>query len=762
MDTDLISFDEDRQLAALLRSSDSNTQKLLGDKLQREDLEELLALSLELEDTSLEAAGLRIAPDPTLPEIVLLHGITDCHLADTSGLRDNRIWFQFNELVRGSFSKNLPLQEDGISDLSGKSLRPDGHLGKKYNKTLRAWAAERFRTNVFCYDWRKSVHTICRDFRFVSFNSPLYPERREGHPRLPFHGRTSSLLLGCQPLQLGRAYPTLRLCGLATRRVLQRPYERSRKIRISKKKWINGQYWKILMTFKKMLASFPGLIDMLPNPNLFPDAADLYSQKGWPGSIRPQQDQLDASLALKNTIWTSPIFAKSTHLVSQGHETITEMALNAENTDRNPSKTTMLADGSVPTLSSLAPGLRAFRISGEHGMLVNERKVAEAVMQIARGELPSLHSISEDDLKEEKGIENASDLAGLRGSPIQRRQKRERRKLRQELARRELSEETYNAEFEEFNIEGFERLSLRQTAFSWKNALSMAIASNEAYASHNPLIAERAKNQWGFDGYHHFDADDTQGFICWDNAVVVLSFRGTEQNLADWLRNFNFLVSHDTGSHYGEIHRGFYQGYEAVAPEIVKVLRSIKASEKKLYLTGHSLGGALATIAGAELRSEFSPDAFYTFGQPKTGKEQLKTFYQTHFAGKFFRFRNDRDIVTRIPPNYTHLGHLLWFDSKGNLKHPEAGALRSGADDSLELQAEATELSEEQFRAYQDELDQMSKPNGPHELRLLPTREEIDQAEARGLSLAPSSAKDHSMKEQYIPLVRRYAEGANA
>ena len=98
--------------------------------------------------------------DPNLPEIVLLHGITDSHLAEVTLFgRHNRIWLDYLELVKGKYTRRLSLQADGESDLEGVQIVTNGHRKKKYNPAIDAWQQAGIRTHVFTYDWRKSVRS---------------------------------------------------------------------------------------------------------------------------------------------------------------------------------------------------------------------------------------------------------------------------------------------------------------------------------------------------------------------------------------------------------------------------------------------------------------------------------------------------------------------------------------------------------------------------------------------------------------------------
>jgi hypothetical protein len=294
---------------------------------------------------------------------------------------------------------------------------------------------------------------------------------------------------------------------------------------------------------------------------------------------------------------------------------------------------------------------------------------------------------------------------------------------------------------------GFNRGKLADSNFFWENALSLAIASLDAYRSDQPEMPARAIQDWGFHGYEPFDKDESQGFVCWDDDVVVLSFRGTEKKISDWLRDFK-VTTHDTGQ-YGPVHQGFYDGYKAVEPIVRQFLIKAGADSKKLWMTGHSLGAAIAAIAGAELYDDFRAYGFSTYGQPKLGTALLADFYSHQYGGRYFRFKNNNDIVTRIPPGFDHVGKLYWFNRNGELQ--DASRAR-GLSLSQEVLEKSTELSPAEFNAMQASLNAASTPAARGGLTL-----PLADYQMEGLSLIPSlGISDHSIANQYIPIIRKY------
>ncbi len=134
-----------------------------------------------------------------------------------------------------------------------------------------------------------------------------------------------------------------------------------------------------------------------------------------------------------------------------------------------------------------------------------------------------------------------------------------------------------------------------------------------------------------------------------DLDVSILSFRGTE-GFKDWLTNIDIVLkeTHIPGTkHEALIHSGFQRAFNSVKPAILSKLTPITDGGSTLYLTGHSLGGALALIATRDIARR-SHGSCYTFGSPRVGRFGFADYIKT----PIYRVVNANDLVPRIPPAY--------------------------------------------------------------------------------------------------------------
>lgn len=165
--------------------------------------------------------------------------------------------------------------------------------------------------------------------------------------------------------------------------------------------------------------------------------------------------------------------------------------------------------------------------------------------------------------------------------------------------------------------------------------------------------------------------------------IAILAFRGTEPSqrvdvLVDLKVFKTDLEDHKWPAPWGSAHIGFVGAFESIEPLLMKKLAELEGTGVKLYITGHSLGGALATLAAARLmraRDEgmkLELAGVATFGSPRVGDKEFAATFEAEAEKqgvRVIRFRNGDDVVTRIP------GALIEYEHVGTLAHLLEGSL---------------------------------------------------------------------------------------
>lgn len=275
--------------------------------------------------------------------------------------------------------------------------------------------------------------------------------------------------------------------------------------------------------------------------------------------------------------------------------------------------------------------------------------------------------------------------------------------------------------------------SLNEPGFSWQRALSLASACELSY-ERSHVVENVLKNSWGYQNVRFLAAKNTECLIADSEAHTIVAFRGTK-GLGDWIGNLN-VIGFDTDN-YGTVHKGFYDAFHDVRPQLIPVL----PTAKPIWLTGHSRGGALASIAAAEWIGEFEINGIFTYGQPRLGDEEFNEVIKGTYADKFFRFVNDDDIVTRIPPGYRHVGRLIHFDSDGSIKQ------MATEFDAVSSEAEA--LTQEEFQQIKEDIARIRESLERHK-----PAAEVEAALDVSVEGFFPSFQDHRMS-LYIANIRR-------
>lgn len=185
------------------------------------------------------------------------------------------------------------------------------------------------------------------------------------------------------------------------------------------------------------------------------------------------------------------------------------------------------------------------------------------------------------------------------------------------------------------------------------------------------------------------------GHVEWSFAscgkTLYIVFRGSD-GTSDWIDNFKFwhrtIPYKEKGTNKKiKIHTGFYEQYSNVRLQIIERMYTelfgtvcYTPRFKKFIITGHSLGGALATLCALDIEYNYHQwldvyalDLFcITFGSPRVGNKAFANSFDKRFEkGASYRIVNGDDIVSKVPPaiifyrhikNKKRVGKRLWYN----------------------------------------------------------------------------------------------------
>ncbi len=185
--------------------------------------------------------------------------------------------------------------------------------------------------------------------------------------------------------------------------------------------------------------------------------------------------------------------------------------------------------------------------------------------------------------------------------------------------------------------------------------------------------------------------------------IVIISFRGTETKWHDIVTDgkaWRTKLEGEGWSKWGSVHSGFHSAFNSISKVLHEKLKEYEGTDVKIWITGHSLGGALATLLAADifrlnrLDRKLDLRGVYTFGSPRVGNNAFHdrfTEEATNNKTRVVRFRNGDDAVTHIPGflEYKHVGTLAHL-GEGTLEFPDkepgytgAGGIGQASDHSM-------------------------------------------------------------------------------
>lgn len=151
------------------------------------------------------------------------------------------------------------------------------------------------------------------------------------------------------------------------------------------------------------------------------------------------------------------------------------------------------------------------------------------------------------------------------------------------------------------------------------------------------------------------------GLVAWNAATktAMVAFRGTE-TIWDWIDDIDAVpVPYLAVAGSGLVHMGFQLVYEHIRKSTAQLLAQC-AGPAQIWVTGHSLGGALAILGGFQIAKSLNPGIvplLYTFAGPRTGAPDFASKFNAAIP-ECYRIVNFMDVVPQVPlpPLYEHVG----------------------------------------------------------------------------------------------------------
>jgi Lipase (class 3) len=226
-----------------------------------------------------------------------------------------------------------------------------------------------------------------------------------------------------------------------------------------------------------------------------------------------------------------------------------------------------------------------------------------------------------------------------------------------------------------YNPDAFKQFS-GGTEFQIGNARAMAWMSQLAYETDEPEKIAKILQSFGLDLVEGgvlvaesktvLPTASTHCFVASHPKAVIVAFAGTDPvSLANWISDFDARPDVRTGTAEG------YQVAAAVVwPELKQLLERCVPPGGKVFVTGHSLGGALAALIANRIGTELQAgvDAVYTFGMPRPGNPAFAELYNRQLGMRTYRLVHGEDIVPTVAPTsfgFRHLGRVLHCERLG-------------------------------------------------------------------------------------------------
>ncbi|KAL9047412.1 MAG: hypothetical protein Q9214_000003 [Letrouitia sp. 1 TL-2023] len=166
---------------------------------------------------------------------------------------------------------------------------------------------------------------------------------------------------------------------------------------------------------------------------------------------------------------------------------------------------------------------------------------------------------------------------------------------------------------------------------------------------------------------------DVTGYVAVDKtrSLTVLAFRGSS-SVRNFITDANFPLVPTDICDGCTAHGGFWKSWLEARTGVTAALKTAAAANpnNKVIITGHSLGGAIADFAAAEVRKSGVAADLFTYGAPRIAGKKLSDFITNQNAGGNFRVTHLNDPVPRLPPialGFVHISPEYYISTGNNI-----------------------------------------------------------------------------------------------
>jgi len=146
-----------------------------------------------------------------------------------------------------------------------------------------------------------------------------------------------------------------------------------------------------------------------------------------------------------------------------------------------------------------------------------------------------------------------------------------------------------------------------------------------------------------------------------DYNAVFIGFRGSS-NIQNWIDNIQCRQITPYDDKQLSVEKGFYNLFSSLDDMIYNILdvMVVKYNTNTLFITGHSLGGALASLMAFDVKynnRDYNVKSVITFGSPRVGNPYFSTIFN-RFQMDSYRITHHYDMVPHVPEEFMGYQHV--------------------------------------------------------------------------------------------------------